>query len=121
MREIKKILVLAYEYFPMENANTKIVRNLCGLLAESRGVDLVTSEKPGMPGPAYDGQVHVIRVPEYSFHRDKRTGQLTPGILARMVSAKIREGWTMTKPSRCFPGCTNTGSGKRSVFRITTR
>ena len=41
MREIKKILVLAYEYFPMENANTKIVRNLCGLLAESCGVDAV--------------------------------------------------------------------------------
>ena len=86
MREIKKILVLAYEYFPMENANTKIVRNLCGLLAESCSVDLVTSAKPGMPGPEYDGKVHVIRVPEYSFHREKCTGQLTPGILVRMIS-----------------------------------
>ena len=90
MREIKKILVLAFEYFPMENANTKIVRNLCGLLAESCDVDIVTSAKPGMPGPEYDGKVHVIRVPEYSFHREKCTGPLTPGILARMVSAKIR-------------------------------
>lgn len=90
MREIKKILVLAYEYFPMENANTKIVRNLCGLLAESCDVDAVTSAKPGMPGPEYDGKVHVIRVPEYSFHREKCTGKLTPGILARMATAKIR-------------------------------
>ena len=90
MREMKKILILAYEYYPMENANTKIVRNLCGLLAESCSVDLVTSAKPGMPGPEYDGKVHVIRVPEYSFHREKCTGPLTPGILARMVSAKIR-------------------------------
>ena len=90
MREMKKILILAYEYYPMEHANTKIVRNLCGQLAESCSVDLVTSAKPGMPGPEYDGKVHVIRVPEYSFHREKCTGPLTPGILARMVSAKIR-------------------------------
>lgn len=90
MREVRKLLILAYEYLPVENANTKIVRNLCGILAESCSVDVVTAKKPEVPVPENDGRVHVIRLPEYSFHREKCTGRLTPGILARMISAKVR-------------------------------
>ena len=31
---MKKLLVLAYEYCPIENANTRIIRHTCELLAE---------------------------------------------------------------------------------------
>ena len=84
----KRLLVLAYAYPPTENANTRIIRNVCGLLAERYEVDLVTVKTPG-PEPEDDSAVRVIRVPGYAFHREQRTGRLTPGILSRMAAAKI--------------------------------
>ena len=81
---------MAFEYWPMENANTRIIRNLCELLAEHYEMDLVTSRK-SMDAPAEEqGSFRVIRVPEYSYHPEKCTGKLTPGVLARMTSAKLR-------------------------------
>ena len=85
----KKLLVLSYEYFPTENANTKIIRNLCLRLGDRYDVDLVTLKTAGTKDREEDGAVRVLRVPEYSFHREKCTGPLTPGILARMVSEKV--------------------------------
>ena len=81
----KKLLVLAYEYYPTENANTRIIRNTCGILSETYGIDLVTVKKPG---PEEAEKFRVIRVPEYSFHREKCTGTVTPLILARMAAEK---------------------------------
>ena len=89
MMEKRKILVLAYEYLPMENANTKIIRNLCLRMADRYDMDLVTLKSSGTEEPKEDGPFRVIRVPEYSFHREKCTGPMTPGILARMISEKI--------------------------------
>ena len=89
MMERKKILVLSYEYFPMENANTKIIRNLCRRLGDRYKLDLVTLKTAGTEDREEDGTVRVLRVPEYSFHREKRTGPLTPGILARMAAEKV--------------------------------
>ena len=88
MMERKKILVLSYEYFPTENANTKIIRNLCLRMADRYDLDLVTLKTPGTKDQEEDGAIRVLRVPEYSFHREKCTGPLTPDILARMVSEK---------------------------------
>ena len=82
---MKKLLVLAYEYYPMENANTRIIRNTCALLSEKYEIDLVAARKPG---PEETEKLRVIRVPEYSFHREKSTGKVTPGILGRMLAEK---------------------------------
>ena len=88
---MKKILALAYEYFPTENANTRIIRNVCALLAERCGVDLVTVQRPGTEaGPSGDGKVRVIRVPGYTFHKAQRTGKVTPAVFARMAAAKVQ-------------------------------
>ena len=87
----KRILVLAFEYFPMSNANTRIIRNVCSLLAGEYSIDLVASRK-GNTEPAEENTdgFRVLRVPEYSYHPEKCTGTLTPGVLARMTSAKLR-------------------------------
>ena len=89
MMKRKKILVLAYEYLPTENANTKIIRNLCVRMADRYDIDLVTVKTPGTKDREDDGPFRVLRVPEYSFHREKCTGPVTPGILARMVTEKV--------------------------------
>ena len=109
---MKKLLVLAYEYYPTENSNTKMIRKACGLLAEQYDITLVTVKTPeaaggltpaatqaeasGRAAGAADAsgagvaeKFRVIRVPGYSFHREKCTGPLTPGILGRMAAAKI--------------------------------
>lgn len=87
---MKKLLILAYAYFPVENANTRIIKNLCERLAGRYDVTVVTVKTP-LPDPAEDGAVRVIRVPGYSFHREQNTGKLTPGILFRMAAARIEE------------------------------
>ena len=85
----KKLLVLAYEYFPMENANTRIIRIVCGRLAEWYDIDLVTVRQ-SVDSPAEEkGSIRVIRVPAYSFHPEKCTGPLTPFVLGKMVTEKI--------------------------------
>ena len=89
MMKRKKILVLAYEYLPTENANTKIIRNLCVRMADRYDIDLVTVKTPGTMDREDDGPFRILRVPEYSFHREKCTGPVTPGILARMVTEKV--------------------------------
>ena len=89
MMERKKLLVLSYEYFPMENANTKIIRNLCRRLGDRYKLDLVTLKTAGTKDREEDGAVRILRVPEYSFHREKCTGPVTPGILARMAAEKV--------------------------------
>ncbi len=85
----KKLLILSYEYFPMENANTRIVKNLCERLAEWADADLVTLRLAGTPETEDNNGVHILRVPEYSFHREKCTGPVTAGIFARMCAEKI--------------------------------
>ena len=82
---MKKLLVLAYEYYPTENANTRIIRNTCALLSQRYDICLVTVKKPG---PEEAEAFRVIRVPEYSFHREKSTGKVTPPVLARMLAEK---------------------------------
>ena len=86
----KKLLVLAYEYYPTENANTRIIRNTCERLADRYETDLVTVKTPGDTGPEESGKFRVIRVPGYSFHREKCTGPVTPFVFARMAAEKIR-------------------------------
>ena len=86
---MKKLLVLAYEYYPTENSNTKMIRKACGLLAEEYDITLVTVKTPEASGAGVAEKFRVIRVPGYSFHREKCTGPLTPGILGRMAAAKI--------------------------------
>ncbi len=85
----KKLLVLAYEYYPTENANTRIIRNTCERLADRYETDLVTVRTPGNPGREDSGKFRVIRVPGYSFHREKCTGPVTLPVLGRMVTEKI--------------------------------
>ena len=82
---MKKLLVFAYEYYPAENANTRIVRNTCRMLAESYDIDLVTVKRPG---PEEGEPFRVIRVPEYSFHREKCTGTVTLSVFIRMITEK---------------------------------
>ena len=87
----KKLLVLAYEYYPTENANTRIIRNTCERLADRYEADLVTVRTPGDTDREEDkGKFRVIRVPAYSFHRGKCTGRVTPFVFGRMVTEKIR-------------------------------
>ena len=86
----KKLLVLAYEYYPTENANTRIIRNTCERLADRYEMDLVTVKTPGDTGREDSGRFRVIRVPGYSFHREKCTGPVTPFVFGRMVAEKIR-------------------------------
>jgi hypothetical protein len=86
----KKLLVLAYEYYPTENANTRIIRHTCERLADRYETDLVTVRTPGDTGPEESGKFRVIRVPGYSFHREKCTGPVTPFVFARMAAEKIR-------------------------------
>ena len=88
---MKKLLVLAYEYWPTENANTRIIKITCELLAKDFAIDLVTPTSPlgsSPRGSGSDGEVNVIRVPAYSFHRDQCTGKITPVTLARMLTEK---------------------------------
>ena len=92
--ERKKILVLAYEYLPTENANTKIIRELCVRMADRCDIDLVTVKTPGTKDREDEGSFRILRVPEYSFHREKCTGPVTPGILARMTAEKALAKWT---------------------------
>jgi len=92
----KKLLVLAYEFYPTENANTRIIRNTCEILAGQFDMDLVTVEVPASlgrtsPGTGATGEAaafNIIRVPSYSFHKEKCTGGLTPFVLARMFCEK---------------------------------
>ena len=86
----KKLLVLAYEYYPTENANTRIIRNACEHLSDRYETDLITVRTPGDTGGEDSGKFRVIRVPGYSFHRGKCTGPVTPFIFGRMVTEKIR-------------------------------
>lgn len=83
---MKKLLVLAYEYWPTENANTRIIKNTCELLAKDFAIDLVSPASP--QGSGTNGEVNVIRVPAYSFHRDQCTGKFTPVTLVRMLMEK---------------------------------
>ena len=92
--ERRKILVLSYEYFPTENANTKIIRELCHRLADRYSMDLVTLKTSGAQETEDDGGIRILRVPEYSFHREKCTGPVTLGILARMTAEKALAKWT---------------------------
>ena len=85
----KRLLVLAYEYYPTENANTRIIRRACERLADRYETDLVTVKTPGAPSREDSGRFRVIRVPGYSFHREKRTGAATPFVIGRMVTEKI--------------------------------
>ena len=86
---MKKLLVLAYEYFPMENANTRIIRIVCGRLAAWYDIDLVTVRLSGDSPAEEKGSIRVLRVPAYSFHPEKCTGSLTPFVLGKMVTEKI--------------------------------
>ena len=88
---MKKLLVLAYEYFPMENANTRIIRIVCGRLAAWYDIDLVTVRLSGDSPAEEKGSIRVLRVPAYSFHPEKCTGSLTPFVLGKMVTEKIRK------------------------------
>lgn len=75
----KKLLVLAYEYYPTENANTRIIRNTCEILAGQFDIDLVTPEV-AVDHPDQVPAIHfrIIRVPSYSFHKEKCTAKPTP-------------------------------------------
>ena len=86
----KKLLVLAYEYYPTENANTRIIHNTCEILADQIDIDLVTPEV-AVDHPDQVPVIHfrVIRVPSYSFHKDKCTAKPTPATYARMLSEKL--------------------------------
>lgn len=86
----KKLLVLAYEYYPTENANTRIIRNTCEILAGQFDIDLVTPEV-ALDHPDQVPAIHfrVIRVPSYSFHKEKCTASPSPAIYARMLSEKF--------------------------------
>ena len=86
---MKKLLILAYEYFPMENANTRIIRIVCERLSEWYDIDLVTVKQPGGSPDEEKGKIRVLRVPAYSFHPEKCTGPLTPFILGKMAAEKI--------------------------------
>lgn len=86
----KRILVLAYEFFPTENANTRIIQNVCEILAEQYVLTAVTIRKPGTKAWEAQGNLQILRVPEYSFHKAQCTGPVTPGIFARMVSEKVQ-------------------------------
>lgn len=64
--EQKKLLIIAYDYFPIENANTIIIRNLCQVLSKDYAMDIVvhtTEEKEDnkhlTPG------TRIIRIPTY--------------------------------------------------------
>ena len=85
---MKKILALAYEYYPTENANTRIIRGVCRELAKHFAIDLVTVEVPGAGGSGSGDGFRVIRVPGYSFHRPQCTGKITPVILGQMFLEK---------------------------------
>ncbi len=84
----KKLLVLAYEYYPTENANTRIIRHACEGLAEWYAVDLVTVKTPGDSPREENGAFRVVRVPGYSFHREKCTGKVTLPAFGRMAAEK---------------------------------
>lgn len=89
----KKLLILAYEYYPTENANTRIIRHTCELLTDRFEMDLVTVETGhGMKTSAEPSpeSFYIIRVPAYSFHREKCTGKMTAPVLARMFYEKTR-------------------------------
>ncbi len=86
----KKLLVLAYEYYPTENANTRIIHNTCEILADQFDIDLVTPEV-AVDHPDQVPLIHfrIIRVPSYSFHKEKCTAKPTPATYARMLSEKL--------------------------------
>ena len=86
----KKLLVLAYEYYPTENANTRIIHNTCEILADQFDIDLVTPEV-AVDHPDQVPVIHfrVIRVPSYSFHKEKCTAAPSPATYARMLSEKF--------------------------------
>ena len=86
----KKLLILAYEYYPTENANTRIIRNTCELLAERFDIDLVTAAAPMGTDPNGAEPMTILRVPVYSFHQEKCSGKLTPLMLGRMFYEKFR-------------------------------
>ena len=86
----KKLLVLAYEYYPTENANTRIIHNTCEILADQFDTDLVTPEV-AVDHADQVPVIHcrVIRVPSYSFHKEKCTANPSPATYARMLSEKF--------------------------------
>lgn len=86
----KKLLVLAYEYYPTENANTRIIRNTCEILVGQFDIDLVTPEV-ALDHTDQVPVIHfrVIHVPSYSFHKEKCTTNPSPATYARMLSEKF--------------------------------